>query len=267
MKNVSEWKPTKIKKKGNCFYVNELGIASGSLYITLEAFRVVNLYKSYLQGTLVDLGCGNVPYYEWYKERVDQVICVDWTQSPHEAKYVDIFANLNQNLPLKDNSVDSIFCTSVLEHICDPLLLFKEINRILKQDGYLLLSVPFLYHLHEEPFDYYRYTPHGLKYLAEQAGLEVVSFKNYGSAFGVLIDVFSKTLQVFIMTICNIMPPSIAKLTEQIGNSLLRLFQQICFHILKIPQIIYFIEKINLSSRIALGYVAVYKIKQDDNFR
>lgn len=263
MKNVAEWKPTKIKNCDGKFCVNESGVAPGSLYITLEAFRIIDLYKSYLHGHLVDLGCGNVPYYEWYKDRVDKITCVDWPQSSHDAKYVDIFANLNQSLPLENSSVDCVFSTSVLEHICEPLVLLQEIRRILKQDGYLVLSVPFLYHLHEEPFDYYRYTPHGLKYLAEKAGLEMVILENYGSGFGVLVDVTSKIIQVFMKVVCKFMPQHIAQFIDEIGTKILHLFQKALFWILKQKKVLQIIEKANLSSRIALGYLAVFRIQKN----
>ncbi|VEP13231.1 conserved hypothetical protein [Hyella patelloides LEGE 07179] len=263
MKNVSEWKPTKIKNYGDKFCVDESGMAPGSLYITLEAFRVVDSHKSYLHGHLVDLGCGNVPYYEWYKDRVDKVTCIDWPQSNHEAKYVDVFANLNQSLPLEDSSVDCVFSTSVLEHISEPLVLLKEISRILKQDGYLILSVPFLYHLHEEPFDYYRYTPHGLKHLAEKASLEVVLLKHFGNGFGVFVDVVSKIVEVLIGMICRFLPKYIAVFVKKIGTKILRLFQHSCFYILKQKPVLQIIDKANLSSRIALGYFAVFKLKNN----
>ncbi|WP_019505060.1 class I SAM-dependent methyltransferase [Pleurocapsa sp. PCC 7319] len=266
MKNATNWKPTKIENRGDKFYVNELGVSSGSLFMTLEDFRVINSFKSYLKGHLIDLGCGNAPYYQWYKDRVDRVTCIDWPQSKqskNDAKYVDVFANLNESVPLEDNSVDFVFSTSVLEHICEPLILLKEISRILKSDGYLLLSVPFIYNLHEEPYDYYRYTPYSLEHLAEKAGLEIVSLKHYGCGFGVLIDVSSKIIQALIEVIRKSLPRYIGSPISKLGNMQLRLFQQISFIVLNQKQIVNIIERANLSSRIALGYVAILKIKQN----
>jgi hypothetical protein len=81
MKNISEWQPTKIKLDGDKFYVTPDGVAPGSFYITMEAFQALDACKPYLKGHLVDLGCGNVPYFEWYKERVTEITCVDWPGS------------------------------------------------------------------------------------------------------------------------------------------------------------------------------------------
>jgi ubiquinone/menaquinone biosynthesis C-methylase UbiE len=267
MKNVTEWEPTKIKNSGDKFYVNQSGVASASLYYTLEDFRVTNSYKSYLRGHLVDLGCGNVPYYQWYKDQVDQITCIDWPQTIHTAKHVDIFANLNQSLPLEDNSVDCVFCTSVLEHICEPLILLSEIKRVLTPNGYLVLSVPFLYNLHEEPCDYYRYTPYSLEYLAEKAGLEIVTIEHYGSGLGVLVDVSSKIIQALIKVTCKFMPKYIDLLINKIGSILLRLFQQSCFWILQQKLILEVMNRANISLKSALGYVAILKIKKTHESR
>ena len=262
MKNLSEWKATKIQLRDGEFFVNPSGMASGSLYITLEAFRVINSCKPYLHGHLVDLGCGNVPYYEWYKDRVDKITCVDWQGSLHAAKHIDLFADLNKALPLEDNSVNCVFSTSVLEHISEPQIFFQEIKRILATDGYLILSVPFMYHLHEEPFDYYRYTSHGLKHLGEKAGLKMVDIKHYGSALGVLVDVSSKTVEVILHFICKFLPKYIAALVQRLVNRLLRLFQQICYSILKHKSILEFLEKSGLANRIPQGYIAVFTVNR-----
>lgn len=90
MKNTSEWKPTRIKYHKGKFVVNSAEVAPSSLYTMLEAFRVLDLTKSYLRGHLLDLGCGKVPYYEWYKNCVQEITCMDWSNSLHDSKYIDI---------------------------------------------------------------------------------------------------------------------------------------------------------------------------------
>jgi SAM-dependent methyltransferase len=257
MKNISEWKPTKIKLENNKFYVNVAGIASGSLYITMEAFHALDSCKSYLRGHLVDLGCGNVPYFEWYKEQVEEITCVDWPGTLHSAKHIDVFADLNQALPLTSESVDCVLLTSVLEHISEPQILLKEIRRILKKDGHLVLSVPFLYHLHEEPFDYYRYTPHGLKYLAKETGLEIIKVEHYGSAFGVLVDISSKIVQSMINTISSLFPKYLSIFWQKLGNKILRWYQKICFVILQQKPLKRIIERLNMSHKLASGYIVI----------
>jgi SAM-dependent methyltransferase len=54
-----------------------------------------------------------------------------------------IKSDLNSNtLPFKEELFDGINCSAVLEHLFDPLGMLKEIKRVLKDDGYLLISLP-----------------------------------------------------------------------------------------------------------------------------
>lgn len=70
-----------------------------------------------------------------------------------------------RNIPLENSSVDVIICIQVLEHVPEPWKVLKEFNRILKKDGFLFMSLPHSVPLHQEPFDFYRYTKHGVEYL------------------------------------------------------------------------------------------------------
>ena len=255
---MSDWKPTKIKHREGHFSVNPSGVAPGSLYITLEAFRVLSTHKSYLHGHLVDLGCGDVPYYEWYKDEVNKITCVDWSRGGHGTKHTDIFADLNKPLPLTTESADCVLLTSVLEHIHEPELLLKEIQRILRKGGYLILSVPFLYHLHEEPFDYYRYTPHGLRHLAKKTGLGIISLTHYGGAFGVLVDETSKISQSIIDITCKSSQNPFLSNIKSVGYKILRWFQQFLFFVFKQRGVLRILERLRLTQRMALGYVAVF---------
>jgi len=70
----------------------------------------------------------------------------------------DILANL-PDIPLGDNSVDVVLCTEVIEYVYDYKKLLFEMSRVLKQDGVLLLSFPFVCSLHgDDKYDYYRFT-------------------------------------------------------------------------------------------------------------
>jgi SAM-dependent methyltransferase len=70
-----------------------------------------------------------------------------------------------QNINLPDESVGTVICCEVFEHIKDPQKAIREIYRILKPSGLAIISAPMHYHIHEEPNDYWRFTPFGVKYL------------------------------------------------------------------------------------------------------
>ena len=130
-------------------------------------------YSSFYQGALYDLGCGEKPYKSYFLQFADNYIGVDWSSTQHNLK-ADIVADLNSELPIGDESADSIVSISVLEHLCEPQTMINEAFRILKPEGTILLQVPWQWWIHESPYDYFRYTPYGLKYLFEKAGFNNV---------------------------------------------------------------------------------------------
>jgi len=70
--------------------------------------------------------------------------------------------------------VDTVTLFQVLEHIAEPQQLLDEVYRILKPGGRLIITVPFMWHIHEAPHDYYRYTRYGLEYMLRKAGFLII---------------------------------------------------------------------------------------------
>ena len=77
---------------------------------------------------------------------------------------VDVQGDL-LNLPIKDESVDTILCTGVLEHVSDPNKAVEEIYRVLKFEGRVFIETPFMQTVHGSPKDFSRWTPDGLRQL------------------------------------------------------------------------------------------------------
>ncbi len=151
-----------------------------------------DLISRHARGDLVDLGCGNAPLAGIYGPLVDTVVWADWPNSPHTEIQLDQGVDLNQPLPFGDQSFDTIILSDVLEHIARPQSLLAEINRVLRPGGRLIAGVPYMYHLHEEPFDYYRYTKYAIRFMAEEAGLEAEEIHQPSGGVDVLFDVFGK---------------------------------------------------------------------------
>jgi ubiquinone/menaquinone biosynthesis C-methylase UbiE len=99
----------------------------------------------------------------------------------------DILANLPE-IPIEDNIVDVIICTEVLEYIYDYKKMLSECHRVLKKDGILILSIPFMHPLHSDfECDYYRFTETLIK--NELTGIfTIVHFQRLGSVFSVIYD-------------------------------------------------------------------------------
>lgn len=85
-----------------------------------------------------------------------------------------VFADAAQ-LPFRDNTFQAVLCLEVLEHVPRPATVMAEISRVLAPGGTAWISMPFLYPVHDAPFDFQRHTIFGLQRDAQAVGLEVVS--------------------------------------------------------------------------------------------
>jgi SAM-dependent methyltransferase len=131
--------------------------------------QLLQKFSSHYKGDLYDLGCGEMPYRDWFLRYADRYVGVDWSGTLHELK-ADVVADLNLPLPIKDRVADTVVSLSVMEHLREPQNMLNEAFRILKPGGSVVLQVPFMWWVHEAPHDYYRYTCYGLKYMFEKAG-------------------------------------------------------------------------------------------------
>lgn len=92
---------------------------------------------------------------------------------------LDVRAAL-ERLPFSNNRFDRIVCTETLEHVTEPDRVLRELARVIRPGGILLLSVPVLSPVHQAPHDYFRYTPFGLRHLLKKTGFTAVSIDTYG---------------------------------------------------------------------------------------
>jgi SAM-dependent methyltransferase len=143
----------------------ELAVDHRSARQVLEP--LIDLYAS---GMTLDLGAGRLVWRPMLSRHATRYVSADCAPT-HPG--LDLQFDIQQRFPLEDCSVHTLFCCSVLEHVAQPWSVLAECRRILVPGGHLLLFVPFLYHLHGAPEDYYRFSPFGVKRLAEEAGFEV----------------------------------------------------------------------------------------------
>lgn len=162
------------------FLPNSAGVFVNPYYLArVGLYRAMKEFAPNLSGRLLDVGCGTKPYKELFT--VDSYIGLE-VDSPI-SRYrggVDYFYD-GHAFPFADKSFDSVLCNQVLEHVFHPDEFLEEIVRILKPGGKLLLTVPFVWDEHEQPFDYARYSTFGLFSLLEKQGLKVVRHKKLGA--------------------------------------------------------------------------------------
>jgi SAM-dependent methyltransferase len=104
---------------------------------------------------------------------VSEHIGVDHSSSLHSLDNVDLIGT-EYETGVRDASVDTVLCTSVLEHLERPQDAINEIRRVLRPGGCVILTTNVFWHLHEEPRDFFRYTNHELVHVFTSAGLEIV---------------------------------------------------------------------------------------------
>ncbi|MFT3789796.1 MAG: class I SAM-dependent methyltransferase [Rudaea sp.] len=130
--------------------------------------------KANANGRVLDIGCAD----EWARQVISaqcEYIGLDYPLTAQGAYGTrpDVFAD-GGLLPFRDGTFDTVLLLEVLEHVAEPARVLSEIERVLKSGGVLLLSMPFLYPLHDAPHDYQRYTAPGLKYAVVRAGLDCI---------------------------------------------------------------------------------------------
>jgi SAM-dependent methyltransferase len=197
VQNVQNWRPSKYELRGGKWRASSVSkelAPISTLAATLELDGYLDAIATHAKGHLADFGCGKVPLFGFYRDIVDEVTCIDWPQSLHESPHVDIFADLNEPTAIPDAQFETILSSSVLEHIWNHSVFWDEMARTLKPGGRIILGVPFIYWLHEEPHDYFRWTRFALTRACEERGLKVVSLTAYGGGLDVLADLFVRNL-------------------------------------------------------------------------
>lgn len=147
-------------------------------YLHLRSlFAELHKAAVHAHGRLLDVGCGNRPYGELFAARVDAYVGCDIVQSS-DAR-VNVLCHATE-LPFGEGSCDTVLVTQVIEHVADHRTLLAEAFRVLRPGGVLILSGPMYWPLHEEPFDFFRFTRHGLRYLLAGVGFDGIEIVENG---------------------------------------------------------------------------------------
>lgn len=146
-----------------------------------EIARFIREHACEFSGDLLDVGCGKEPYRRFFTG-IQNYVGVDVPFSMHGTSCLDIAGSVLA-LPFADRSFDAILCSEVLEHTQDPVWALREMARVVRAGGRLLLTVPLSEQLHEEPHDFCRFTQHWIHHLFAESGWRVVEIRPRGGAW------------------------------------------------------------------------------------
>lgn len=223
---ISEW-----------IYGKSLRLTKGKIYPERYGINQLVVFASNevaAGARLVDAGGGSSSYRRYFSKV--EYISMDFAKPGHGYDYsnLNIIGDLT-SIPLKDNSVDAILCTQVLEHVSEPKEVLAEFSRVLKPGGQLFLSAPQGWPLHGEPDDFYRYTSYGLRHLLKVNGFQVVFIKPIGG---------------FFWFMASILVPAARR---GVKNSILKLPAVILFAII-LPLLCFYLDRFDREKKMTVGY-------------
>ncbi len=158
------------------FHPSFLGIFTNPFYFARRGIQKnIKQFAPKLQGRCLDIGCGNKNY-EHYYTHVVEYVGLEYDQERNKKKAADFFYDGN-TFPFENSCFDSVVSNEVLEHVFNPTEHISEMHRVLKPGGMILLTLPFVWDEHEQPYDFARYSSFGLRHLLEQAGFEILEMK------------------------------------------------------------------------------------------
>jgi hypothetical protein len=141
------------------------------------------LAASAAPGPLLDVGCAEQPFRPLVESSGRRYVGMDVVQN--RACSVDIVTTL-EDAPAPAAAYPLILCTEVLEHVADIDAAFAGLRRLATTGGLVAITVPFIFPLHMEPYDFRRLTLHGVARLADAHRFAIVEHARLGSATDVL---------------------------------------------------------------------------------
>ena len=170
-----------------------VGIFVNPFYAARKAlWKEISAHSPMLNGDLLDVGCGTMPYRKLFS--VTSYIGLEYdTPIARRRGVADAYYD-GTTFPFEDRKFDALLCNQVLEHVFTPDNFLKELARVIKPGGRLILTVPFIWDEHEQPYDFARYTTFGLRALLERNGFRVLVQKRLLGDASVLFQLLNAYL-------------------------------------------------------------------------
>lgn len=151
--------------------------------------RLQEQYQQLYQGVVFDIGGRNRGRFVKPKERVERWVFADIEERFHPDMILDV-AHMSA---VPSESIDVINALELFEHVAEIEKGITECHRTLKPNGTLIISVPFIFPIHADPFDFQRWTEAKWRTELQSAGFSVEQLLPMGGYFTVLADML-KTL-------------------------------------------------------------------------
>ena len=181
---------------------------------TLEIMRDLTAENKTL--TLIDFGCGDMPYRSVIEPMLGKYLGVDLDLNPLADYHVDY----DSKTTLPDNFCDIVLSNQVLEHVDSPKSYLSEALRILKPGGTAIITTHGYWYYHPTPFDYWRWTSAGLAKTIEAEGFKINSFHG-------IMGLAASGLQLFQDAILLKMPKFMIPVFAFVMQLFIRLFDKI----------------------------------------
>lgn len=172
-----------------------LGIFTNPFYFARKGlFEGIARNAPKITGRTLDVGCGQKPYEHLMSSSEYVGLEIDSPENRMK-KNADAFYD-GTKFPFEDGEFDSVLANQVFEHVFNPDEFLGEVNRVLKPGGMFLMTVPFVWDEHEQPFDFARYSSFGLQALLSAHRFEILehtkSVNDFRVIFQLINDYFYK---------------------------------------------------------------------------
>ncbi|MEB2308207.1 MAG: methyltransferase domain-containing protein [Candidatus Brocadiaceae bacterium] len=167
-----------------------LGLLVNPFYFARKGlYENISILSNHIKGDTLDVGCGQKPYEKLFNSSRYIGLELD-TIANRKNKKADYFYD-GTTFPFQDNEFDSVIANEVFEHVFNSDNFLREIHRVLKPGGILLITVPFVWDEHEQPYDFARYTSFGLRHLLEKSGFEIIEHRKSVSDIRVVFQLLN----------------------------------------------------------------------------
>lgn len=159
--------------------------------------KLQNKYSFLYKGIILDIGGRDRGRFKKPKDKVEKWTFVD-IESKHNPDVILDVADMNS---FSNNSIDFINAIELFEHVKNIEKGLEECYRVLKKDGIMFISAPFLYPIHADPYDFQRWTIYKWRDILKEKGFNIEKEEIMGN----FLFIFSEYIKYFIKTLPKIL--------------------------------------------------------------